>query len=202
MGSTISDQGIKIITEALKASTQLKKLDFSGCDLVNQKISLLAEVLQLNTLTHLCLNANYIGTVGINTIIEALKENTTITHIDLKQNNIDQQSQIIVEKYLQRNKNIEEVNKAANKINAKVLSDTVINAKDKAIIKDTLKDIANNTKALNNATDMEKIIASMQELIIDKTTKLQLMTIENQLNDIIDSQADDISMLSGDSTFG
>ncbi|HJD62485.1 MAG TPA: ribonuclease inhibitor, partial [Rickettsia endosymbiont of Degeeriella rufa] len=40
-------QGITVITEALKASTQLKKLDFSGCDLGNQKISLLAEVLQL-----------------------------------------------------------------------------------------------------------------------------------------------------------
>ena len=123
-------------------------------------------------------------------------------HIDLKQSNIDQQSQIIIEKYLQRNKNIEEVNKAADKINAKVFSDTIINAKDKAIIKDTLEDIANNTKALNNATDMEKIIASMQELVINKSTKLQLMTIENQLNEIIDSQVDDISMLSGDSTFG
>ena len=49
---------------------------------------------------------------------------------------------------------------------------------------------------------MEKIIASMQELIIDKSTKLQLMTIENQLNEIIDSQVDDISILSGDSTVG
>ncbi|WP_395476502.1 hypothetical protein [Rickettsia endosymbiont of Pantilius tunicatus] len=83
MGSTISDQGIKIITEALKASTQLKKLDFNGCDLGNQKISILAEVLQLKTLTHLCLSANYIGTVGINAIIEALKENTTITYSKL-----------------------------------------------------------------------------------------------------------------------
>ncbi|HJD62793.1 MAG TPA: hypothetical protein LFW14_04430, partial [Rickettsia endosymbiont of Degeeriella rufa] len=84
-------QGITVITEALKASTQLKKLDFSGCDLGNQKISLLAEVLQLKNLTHLCLNTNYIGTVGMNAIIKALKENTTITHIDLEQNNIDQQ---------------------------------------------------------------------------------------------------------------
>ncbi|MGI4753489.1 MAG: hypothetical protein ACRYE8_07225 [Janthinobacterium lividum] len=107
MGSTISDQSIKFITEALKTTTQLKKLDFSGCDLGNQKISVLAEVLQLRTLTHLCLSANYIETIGINAIIKALKENTTITHIDLEQNNIDQHNKAIIEKYLQRNKNIE-----------------------------------------------------------------------------------------------
>ena len=86
MGSTISDQSIKIITEALKTTTQIKKLDFSGCELDDQKISVLAEVLQLKTLTHLCLNGNYIGNVGIKAIIKALKENTTITHIDLEQN--------------------------------------------------------------------------------------------------------------------
>ncbi|MGI4752874.1 MAG: hypothetical protein ACRYE8_04015 [Janthinobacterium lividum] len=102
---------------------------------------MLAEILQLKNLTHLCLNANYIGTVGINTIIEALKENTTITHIDLNQNNIDQQSQIIIEKYLQRNKNLLEEHsnfqKLVDKLNDKIANDA--NIKDKSIIEDTIK---------------------------------------------------------------
>ncbi|MCC8467882.1 MAG: hypothetical protein LN589_04260 [Rickettsia endosymbiont of Eriopis connexa] len=39
----------------------------------------------------------------------------------------------------------------------------------------------------------------MQKLIVDKSTKLKLMIIENQLNEMIDNQntTDDISMLGG-----
>ncbi|WP_341794368.1 hypothetical protein [Rickettsia endosymbiont of Rhinocyllus conicus] len=122
----------------LKASTQLKKLDFSGCDLGNQKISVLAEVLQLKTLTHLCLNANYIGTVGINAIIEALKESTTIMRIDLEQNNMDQQSQIIIEKYLQRNKNLLEEHsnfqKLVDKLNDKIRQFRIRRSEDKQVV--------------------------------------------------------------------
>jgi len=94
--------------------------------------------------------------------------------------------------------------KLANGINDKVATNIAINAEDKAIIKDTIKDIINKAKELNNITDIEKITANMQELIVDKPTKLKLMTIENQLNEIIDNQNinDDISVLGGDSTFG
>ncbi|MCC8377261.1 MAG: hypothetical protein LN567_02555 [Rickettsia endosymbiont of Graphium doson] len=161
MGSTISDQGIKIIIEALKTTTQIKKLDFSGCDLDDQKISVLAEILQLKNLTHLCLNANYIETVGINAIIEALKENTTITHIDLNQNNIDQQSQIIIEKYLQRNKNIEKTDdkfqKLTDELNDKISNNATINVNDKTKIAEQLKNIACKAKLLVNKVDIEQV---------------------------------------------
>ncbi|KJV91535.1 leucine-rich repeat domain-containing protein [Rickettsia bellii] len=210
MGSTISDQGIKIITEALKASTQLKKLDFSGCDLGNQKISVLAEVLQLNTLTHLCLNTNYIGTVGIKAIIEALKENTTITHIDLEQNNIDQQSQIIIEKYLQRNKNIEKTDdkfqKLTDDLNDKISNNATINVNDKTKIAEQLKNIACKAKLLINKVDIEQVTNNLQDLLSkNKITKGNIIDLEDEINAIIDHQniADDISISgsSGDSSF-
>lgn len=210
MGSTISDQGIKIIIEALKANTQLKKLDFSGCELGNQKLSVLAKVLQLKTLTHLCLNANYIGTVGINAIIEALKENTTITHIDLKQNNIDQQSQIIIEKYLQRNKNIEKTDdkfqKLTDDLNDKISNSVTINAKDKTKIEEQLKNIAGKAELLINKVDIEQLTNNIRELLNrDKITKGNILDLEDEINAIIDHQniADDISISgsSGDSSF-
>ncbi|MCC8370771.1 MAG: ribonuclease inhibitor [Rickettsia endosymbiont of Stiretrus anchorago] len=210
MGSTVSDQGIKIITEALKVSTQLKKLDFSGCDLGNQKISVLAEVLQLKNLTHLCLNANYIETVGINAIIEALKENTTITHIDLKQNNIDQQSQIIIEKYLQRNKNIEKTDdkfqKLTEDLNDKISNNSTINVNDKTKIAEQLKNIACKAKLLINKVDIEQVTNNLQDLLSkNKITKGNIIDLEDDINTIIDHQniADDISISgsSGDSSF-
>ncbi|ABV75522.1 hypothetical protein A1C_06495 [Rickettsia akari str. Hartford] len=34
-------------------------------------------------------------------IIEVLRENTTITYIDLEQDNIDNKSKVIIEKYLE-----------------------------------------------------------------------------------------------------
>ncbi len=91
--------------------------------------------------------------------------------------------------------------KLADGINDKVDTNIAINAKDKAIIKDTIDEIIHKAKELNNTTDIETITASMQELIVDKSTKLKLMIIENQLNEIIDSQNindDDVSMLGGD----
>ncbi|MCC8418063.1 MAG: ankyrin repeat domain-containing protein [Rickettsia endosymbiont of Glossina mortisans submortisans] len=93
--------------------------------------------------------------------------------------------------------------KLADGINDKVATNIVINAKDKAIIKDTIEEIIHKAKGLNNTTDIDKITASMQGLIVDKSTKLKIMTIENQLNEIIDNQNinDDISMLGGDNTF-
>ncbi|HJD65540.1 MAG TPA: ankyrin repeat domain-containing protein [Rickettsia endosymbiont of Bembidion nr. Transversale] len=210
MGSTVSDQGIKIITEALKTTTQIKKLDFSGGDLGNQKISVLAEVLQLKTLTHLCLNANYIGTVGINAIIEALKENTTITHIDLEQNNIDQQSQIIIEKYLQRNKNIEKTDdklqKLTDELNDKISNNATINVNDKTKIAEQLKNIACKAKLLVNKVDIEQVTNNLQDLLSkNKITKGNILDLEDDINAIIDSQNinDNISIsgADGDSSF-
>ncbi|WP_121542565.1 hypothetical protein [Candidatus Rickettsia colombianensi] len=91
--------------------------------------------------------------------------------------------------------------KLVDGINDKVATNIAINAK--AIIKDTIEDIVNNIKVLNNITDIDKITASMQKLIVDKSTKFKIMTIENQLNEIIDNHNinDDVSMLSGDNTF-
>ncbi|WP_342169902.1 ribonuclease inhibitor [Rickettsia endosymbiont of Seladonia tumulorum] len=206
MGSTISDQSIKIITEALKASTQLKKLDFSGCDLGNQKISVLAEVLQLKTLTHLCLNANYIGTVGINAIIEALKESTTIMRIDLEQNNMDQQSQIIIEKYLQRNKNLLEEHsnfqKLVDKLNDKIANNA--NIKDKSIIEDTIKYIIQKTPLLIRTIDRDQIITDIHKLLNNKFTTSKFMGIKEELEELIEQQNinDDTNVLGADSMFG
>lgn len=258
-GSEISDTGLKIITEALKASKNLEKFDFSCSNLGDQKISILAEILQITTLTNLYLGENNIGIIGIKAIIEAskfnnnivyldlhnnnisneevklisefltnnrtlkhldilgnkitpegvkviieaLRENTTITHIDLEQDNIDNTSKVIIEKYLQRNKNLISFQKLADGINDKVDTNIAINAKDKAIIKDTIEEILHKAKELNNTTDIDKITASMQGLIVDKSTKLKLMIIENQLSEIIDNQNinDDISLLGGDNTF-
>ncbi|KJV81273.1 hypothetical protein RHORCCE3_0456 [Rickettsia hoogstraalii str. RCCE3] len=92
--------------------------------------------------------------------------------------------------------------KLAEGINDKVATNIAINTKDKAIIKDTIENIVNNIKVLNNITDIDKITASIQELIVDKSTKFKIITIENQLNEIIDNQniTDNISVL-GDSTF-
>nr|WP_269429021.1 ankyrin repeat domain-containing protein [Rickettsia endosymbiont of Ixodes pacificus] len=93
--------------------------------------------------------------------------------------------------------------KLVDGINDKVATNIAINVKDKAIIKDTIENIVNNIKVLNNITDIDKITASMQKLIVDKSTKFKIMTIENQLNEIIDNHNinDDVSMLSGDNTF-
>ncbi|WP_341788927.1 ribonuclease inhibitor [Rickettsia endosymbiont of Lasioglossum villosulum] len=210
MGSTISEQGIKIITEALKVSTQLKKLDFSGCELGNHKILVLAEILQLKTLTHLCLNANYIGTVGINAIIKALKENTTITHIDLEQNNIDQQSQIIIEKYLQRNKNIaktdDKFQKLTDDLNDKISNNATINVNDKTKIAEQLKNIAYKAKLLINKVDIEQVTNNLQDLLSkNKITKGNILDLEDDINAIIDHQNinDNISIsgAEGDSSF-
>ncbi|GAA5251954.1 hypothetical protein [Candidatus Rickettsia kedanie] len=77
--------------------------------------------------------------------------------------------------------------KLADGINDKVDTNIAINAKDKAIIKDTIEEIIHNAKELNNTTDIDKITASMQELIVDKSTKFKIMTIANQLNEIIDN---------------
>ncbi|BBJ32334.1 hypothetical protein RAS_14430 [Rickettsia asiatica] len=43
----------------------------------------------------------------------------------------------------------------------------------------------------------------MQKLIVNKSTKFKIMTIENQLNEIIDDQNinDNISLLGGDNTY-
>lgn len=92
----------------------------------------------------------------------------------------------------------------ADGINDKVTTNIKINDKDKAIIKDTIENIVNNIKALNNITDIDKITASMEKLIVNKSTKLEIITIEHRLNEIIDNQNtnNDISLLGGDSTFG
>ncbi|AAY62180.1 hypothetical protein RFEPED_1028 [Rickettsia felis str. Pedreira] len=93
--------------------------------------------------------------------------------------------------------------KLADGINDKVSTNIAINTKDKAIIKDTIENIVNNIKALNNVTDIDKITASMEKLIVNKSTKLEIVTIEHRLNEIIENQNinDDVSMLGGDNTF-
>ncbi|MCC8419090.1 MAG: hypothetical protein LN590_06050 [Rickettsia endosymbiont of Glossina mortisans submortisans] len=63
--------------------------------------------------------------------------------------------------------------------------------------------MVNNIKALNNITDIDKITASMQNLIVNKSTQLEIITIENQLHEIIYDQNtnNDVSMLGDDNNF-
>ncbi|KJV81758.1 leucine Rich repeat family protein [Rickettsia hoogstraalii str. RCCE3] len=199
-----NDIGIKAIIEASKFNNNnnIVHLDLHNNNISNEEVKLIAEFLTNNkTLKHLDISGNKITLEVVKAIIEALRENTTITHIDLEQDNIDNKSKVIIEKYLQRNKNLMSFQKLADGINDKVDTNIAINAKDKAIIKDTIEEIIHKAKELNNTTDIDKITASMQGLIVDKSTKLKIMTIENQLNEIIDSQNinnDDVSMLGGD----
>ncbi|AAY62181.1 leucine Rich repeat family protein [Rickettsia felis str. Pedreira] len=87
-GSQISTDGIIAIIEVLKTSKYLEKFDFSCSNLGDQKISILAEILQVSTLTHIYLGENDIGIIGIKAIIEASKFNNNIVHLDLHNNNI------------------------------------------------------------------------------------------------------------------
>ncbi|MFP3012154.1 MAG: hypothetical protein ACEY3D_04170 [Rickettsia sp.] len=91
----------------------------------------------------------------------------------------------------------------AYEINDKVAINTAINTIDKAIVKDTITNIVNTTKAFNNITYIDKITASMQKIIVNKSTKLEIITIENQLHEIIYNQStnNDVSMLGDDNNF-
>ncbi|MCC8369544.1 MAG: ankyrin repeat domain-containing protein [Rickettsia endosymbiont of Oxypoda opaca] len=92
--------------------------------------------------------------------------------------------------------------KIAYEINVKIANNATINAKDKSIMEDTIKDIINKAQLLNNTIAIEKITTNMQKLIVDKPTKLQLMTIEDQIDKLLEPQNinDDVTILGVDST--
>ncbi|WP_342270462.1 leucine-rich repeat domain-containing protein [Rickettsia endosymbiont of Orchestes rusci] len=200
--------GIKAIIEALKLNNTTVYLDLHNNNIGDEGAKLISEFLKNNnSLKYLVIALNNITYEGTKAIIEALRENIIITDLDLGQNNIGQQNEVIIEKYLQRNKNIAETNdkfqKLTDELNAKVAKDATI--KDKSTMEDTIKVISQKTKLLINKTDIEQVTVNIQELLDkNRITKGNIIDLEDELDVIIDKQniVEDISVLGGDSTFG
>ena len=93
---------------------------------------------------------------------------------------------------------------SVNKVGFKIANDNIINNRDKAIMKDALENIIEKAKELNDIVDVEKINVNIKKLIIDKPTKVKIMKIEEQIEELIAQQNinDDVSVLGSDNMFG
>ncbi|QQV75106.1 hypothetical protein H6P87_00651 [Rickettsia tillamookensis] len=95
---------------------------------------------------------------------------------------------------------------SVNDITSIIINDTTISAKNKLIMEGTVKDITDKTAILYSAVEIEKITIEMQKLIVDKPTKVKLMTIEEQVDELIENQhqdmINDINVLGDYSNFG
>ncbi|WP_052454730.1 leucine-rich repeat domain-containing protein [Rickettsia hoogstraalii] len=93
-------------------------MDFSCSNLGDQKISILAEILQVSTLTHIYLGEN---DIGIKAIIEASKFNNNIVHLDLHNNNISNEEVKLIAEFLTNNKTLKHLDISGNKITLEVV---------------------------------------------------------------------------------
>nr|WP_253308603.1 tetratricopeptide repeat protein [Rickettsia endosymbiont of Ceutorhynchus assimilis] len=119
-------------------------------------------------------------------ILVVKKENDQKAAIKIIEKPLYEENKINAEKNLAAEGDVFE--KIANEINVKIANNTTINAKDKTIMEDTIKDIPQKTKLLTNKTDIDQIINSLQKLLTDKLVKSKLMAIDEQLDELIERQ--------------
>lgn len=85
----ISDDDLRLLSEALKANTTVTRLKLNRCGITNRGAQMLAAVLGENTtLKDIRLSENEIGNLGAMALSAALYNQATLTYLDLSENKI------------------------------------------------------------------------------------------------------------------
>ena len=123
--SSISDKGFKTLCDALKTNTTLTTLNLSNNKITDTQFIILIKGLQKNTtLEILNLSGNILNDNDVYLKLgEFLKQNKTLTTLNLSNNNITVEQFIILIKGLQKNTTLEILNLSGNILNDNVIKE-------------------------------------------------------------------------------
>lgn len=110
----IGNEGVRIVTQALKANTTVKEVDLSSNKIEEEGARIIGDLLKVNkTITRLDLSYNKIRN-GWLSIIEVLKDNTTLKELKLYKNEIGNEGMKAAGEALKVNRTLELLDLGAN----------------------------------------------------------------------------------------
>jgi hypothetical protein len=103
-----NDYQVDQVIQELQKFTNLKFLDLSSNKIADAKIDL-QDILKQNKVTDLILKSNYLSTLFIESLANSLKQNTSLTKLDLTDNNLNTESCALLFKTLANNTNLKTI---------------------------------------------------------------------------------------------
>ena len=103
-----NDHQVLQLIQELQKFTHLKFLDLSSNKIADAKIDL-QDILKQNKVTDLILKSNYLSTLFIESLANSLKQNTSLTKLDLTDNNLNTESCALLFKTLANNTNLKTI---------------------------------------------------------------------------------------------
>jgi Ran GTPase-activating protein (RanGAP) involved in mRNA processing and transport len=162
-GNSIGVESVKVFGQMLRRNTSLEVLCLGCCDSVlwneneigDEGAEFIASGLRVNrTLRSLCLSFNNIRGAGSLSIMDALCLNTTLARLDLSNNHIEVCGDDL-EKALQKNKGLEELNLRWNSLDADQISRLI----DVYLSRESFSRINFEKKKKRERVDLKKLIS-------------------------------------------
>ena len=176
-GNHITDDGVKVLTEAAATNLVLEKLDLSHNIISDKGVSFFNNYLKINKKLHeLNLSGNSITHIGAMRLAEGIRENTTLQELNLSKNWITKEGILRIVKACAKNKTLHKLVCTYNNLSQSGLADIIGYIKENPV-----QIFFASWNSIGTKFDKVVIKPTIQLLDINKQLKVENINIQEEM---------------------